>query len=137
MPIVTNRFSFHDTPKSLIKNSHKTRLRRDNAEKIAEALIAQLPEPEKPNYDKHDYGTEQAIRVPAAVLVWDDGLDWNLDGTPYQDDYPGEHPHSYHRSLKDAEMEAGWLEHTGTDPRRIRVVENYWVPFWDAHRIPS
>lgn len=137
MPIVKNRHSYSDTPKSLIKASNAVRLRRDNADKIAEALIAELPEPEPFDYEKHFYGAEQDILVPFAVFVWDDGLDYNMDGTPYQDDCPGDIPHTYHRSLKAAEMEAGWLEHTGTDPRRISIVQNYWVPFWETHRIPS
>lgn len=136
MPTVTNRHSYSNTRKSLIKNSHKVRLRRDNTRKIEEG-IESLVEPET-HHDEIDafLNTPEFTLVPAAVLVWDDGLDYNLDGTSYQDDCPGDYPHSYHRSLKDAELEAAWLEYTGCDPRNIRIAQHFWVPDWDARRIP-
>ena len=60
-----------------------------------------------------------------------------MDGTSYQDDCPGDHPHSYHLTRKDAEIMAAILEDGGCEANRITIVEGFWVPFWDAHRIPK
>ena len=55
------------------------------------------------------------------VGVWDDGLDYDLDGNAYFDDYPDEHPHSYHATQRGAEVQAAYLEHWGIEAHRIRV----------------
>jgi hypothetical protein len=71
----------------------------------------------------------EAVLVPYAVLVHDDGLDYDMDGNAYFDDYPGDHYVSGHRTRKGAEAEAQRLEEAGIEKDRIQVVERY-----DAHR---
>jgi hypothetical protein len=61
------------------------------------------------------------MTVPFAVLLWDDGLDYDADGNSYFDDYPGDFMHSAHRTLEGAQKEAAWLEHLGVNPVKIRI----------------
>lgn len=65
------------------------------------------------------------VLIPYAVLVYNDGLDYDEDGNSYFDDYPSDDYASGHRSLKGAEAEAAWLEHAGIEARRISIVEDY------------
>lgn len=135
---VAIRFSYTDTPKAIRKHASKKVRRRENTARIAEALLASVEEP-TPTAQNHYYPALDGapVKVAAAILVWDDGLDYNMDGTSYQDDYPGDHPHSYHHTRKDAEWMAAILEDGGCEPNRITIVENFWVPFWDVGRIPA
>jgi hypothetical protein len=55
------------------------------------------------------------------VFVWDDGLDYDMDGNAYFDDYPGDHCASHHRTEKGAQAEAAWLEHHGISADRISI----------------
>jgi hypothetical protein len=76
------------------------------------------------------------VFVPVAVLVYDDGLDYDLDGNAYFDDYPSDVPHSYHHTLYGAQAEAAWLEHHGVKPNRISIVEGYLTYKWDTQYKP-
>ena len=69
-----------------------------------------------------------------AVLVWDDGLDYDPDGTPHRDDAPGYWPHSYHQTIRGAEVTQCHLEAAGVAPGRVLIVDGYAVPEWDADR---
>lgn len=70
------------------------------------------------------------------VQIWDDGLDYDMDGNSYWDDYPGEHPFSYHDSEKGAEVEAAWLIAAGLEPDRLRI-EYGWTEEWCNKPIQS
>ena len=76
------------------------------------------------------------ILVPFVVCVWDDGLDYDMDGNAYFDDYPGDQPVSFHASREGAEREAAWLEHRGTASRRISIMEDYLACRWDLEYKP-
>jgi hypothetical protein len=131
---ISKRYS--DTPKAIIKHANAKALRRQNRLEIE---LAFAPEPEEPLPDdtyEFDLEFPRETYVAAAVLVWDDGLDYDVDGNAYVDDCPGYHPHSYHHSLKDAESEIAWLIHRGLDSGRITLIEGYPVSDWDTHRIP-
>jgi len=83
----------------------------------------------------HDDRFDEVI-APVAVLVYDDGLDYDLDGNAYFDDYPSDVPHSYHNTLYGAQAEAAWLEHHGVKPNRISIVEGYPTYRWDLQYKP-
>ncbi len=119
--------------KPIRKHASKKARRRHDIEETVDSLLASIDEPETPDYPE-DPLDQQA---PFCVMVWDDGLDYNEDGTSYQDDCPGDWPHSYHLTRKDAETAVAYLEHSGCEPHRITIVENFWVPHWDAKRIPE
>ncbi len=130
---VATRFTYSDTPKATIKHASRKARRRQDIEEVRDSLLASIdevtftpaiPKPVTPP------------RVAATVFVWDDGLDYNIDGTSYQDSPPGDFPHSYHHSRKDAEVMAAYLENSGCEPWRITIVEDYLPPEWDAGRIP-
>lgn len=135
MPAISNRF----TTKQAKKHATTKALRRENHAEIATQLA---PEPEPDYSDDYEYcwafeAFVETTVVAGAVLVYDDGLDYDVDGNAYFDDYPSWFPHSYHHSVKEAEAEAAWLEHrAGVKPDRIRVVENYRVDEWDMNMIP-
>ena len=76
------------------------------------------------------------VTVPFAVTVYDDGLDYDMDGNAYFDDYPGDHAVSFHRSRVGAEREAAWLEHAGVETRRINIVEDYRTFQWELQYHP-
>lgn len=63
------------------------------------------------------------------VYVYDDGLDYDLDGNAYWDSPPEDVPVSYHLTQKGAEQEAAYMEHAGTQGRRIHVSEG-WQERW-------
>lgn len=134
---VAIRFSYTDTPKAIRKHASKKVRRRENTARIAEALLASVEEPTPTAQDHYYPALDGApVKVAAAILIWDDGLDYNMDGTAYQDDAPGDYPHSYHHSRRDAEIMAAYLEDGGCDPKRISIVEGFWVCPWDTDRIP-
>lgn len=135
MSRVANRHRYSDTPKTLVKHSHRKNLRRQDRREVVDSLTDTLVETPVPAPALLE--TPEYVRVPFVLLAWDSGLDWNLDGTSYQDDAPGDFPHSYHLTREDAEREQAWLEHCGSDPHDLRVASGFWVPFWDAHRIPG
>lgn len=139
MAAMITRISYDDAPKQVIKHAANKARRREDRDTIQGNDDNQTPLPETyfPCY-QHFPEHKEYIKVPFALLIWDDGLDYNMDGTSYQDDCPGDHPHSYHLTRESAEMEQDWLEHTnpGRDPRDFTIVADFWVPFWDAHRIP-
>lgn len=76
------------------------------------------------------------VLIPFAVLVYDDGLDYDLDGNAYFDDYPGDHYASGHRSRKGAEVEAAYLEAAGIESHRISIVENYYAARYELDYHP-
>lgn len=76
------------------------------------------------------------VNVPFAVMVWDDGFDYDMDGNAYFDDYPGEHLASSHLTRKGAEMAAAYLEDAGIEASRIRIVENYDTHAWEMEYHP-
>ncbi len=134
---VASRTGYSDAPKSARKHSHKKALRRHNRnEIIASATGFDCPQEEPtPSYD--DLYCTVGFYVDFAVFKWDDGLDYNEDGTAYQDDAPGEHPHSYHHERADADAMVTRLLLAGVNPSRLRVAEDVWVPEWEACRIPN
>ena len=75
--------------------------------------------------------------APYAVLVWESGLDYDEDGTPYFDDYPEDYPSSFHLSRKKAEVEASYLIAAGIAEDRITIAEGYDVVPWRKHEIPQ
>lgn len=77
------------------------------------------------SYDQKTFGYTQ---VPFAVMVWDDGLDYDMEGNAYFDDCPGDRPHGFYRTQKAAEYEAARLEMLGIDGNRITIVRDYWTP---------
>lgn len=70
------------------------------------------------------------------VQVWDDGLDYDMDGNSYFDDYPGEMPHSYHDSEEGAWLAVEKLLALGVEERRLRV-EYGWTEEWCGKPIES
>ncbi len=80
--------------------------------------LTPLPEKQaEPRYPWEDYQPFECW----LVFVWEDGLDYNEDGTPYQDDAPGDFCASHHRTRKGAEAEAAWMEHHGISADRISI----------------
>ena len=65
----------------------------------------------------------ELVLIPFAVLIHDDGLDYDDDG--YFHDYPSDNLVSSHRTRRGAEIEAAHFEHTGTEQWRISIIENY------------
>jgi hypothetical protein len=126
---VATRFRYKGT---ILKHAAAKARRRQSIKEIRDSLLASIDTPT--SQDHYLDGVPQ--KVAAAVLIWDDGLDYDMDGTSYQDDAPGDHPHSYHHTRKDAEIMAMILEDSGCDPARITIVEGFWVAPWDIHRIP-
>lgn len=135
---VATRFSYSDTPKAILKYAAAKVRRRQDIEEVRDSLLASIEPPEltSRNHYYPDFDSPPQ-KVAAVVFIWDDGLDYNMDGTSYQDDIPGDYPHSYHHSRKDAEITAAYLENSGCDPNRITIIEDYWVPNWDTKRIPE
>jgi hypothetical protein len=134
---VATRFRYSGTPKGILKHAAAKARRRQSIKEIRDSLFASIEEPTPTSQDHYYPALDGAPRkVAAAVLIWDDGLDYNMDGTAYQDDAPGDHPHSYHHTRKDAEIMAMILEDGGCDPARITIVEGFWVAPWDTDRIP-
>jgi hypothetical protein len=85
------------------------------------------------NYDAY---AEELTFAPFAVFIYDDGMDYNEDGTAYMDDYPGDWLHSCFNSRRGAEMEACWLERHGVASNRITIVEGHWLADWEAKSHP-
>jgi hypothetical protein len=79
------------------------------------------------------YGEPVACWV---VYIWDDGMDYDLDGTAYRDDAPGDWPHSYHATEKGAQQEAAYLEHYGCNPRNITVAWGWTEPYLEKPILP-
>lgn len=130
--LTSKRYS--DNLKSIIKHAVKKTLRRTDRREI----LAQVTDTLKPTAPRlTTYVPYNAPKRVIAVLVWDNGLDYNLDGTAYQDDAPGDYPHSYHLTRKDAEVMAAYLENGGCEANRITIVEGFHVPEWDENRIPQ
>lgn len=93
------------------------------------AYLDLTPPPAKqaePRYPWEDYEPFQCY----LVLVWDDGLDYDADGNAYQDDAPGYHCASHHRTQKGAEAEAAWMEHHGIKASRI-AIQYGWTSEYD------
>ena len=134
---VNPRFTHLDTPNDAIKHFTTKARRRQNVEEVRDSLLASVEESAPVNRSENHSDIDGAPqRVAAAVLIWDDGLDYNMDGTSYQDDAPGDFPHSYHHSLKEAQIAVAYLENGGCDPERITIVEDFLVSPWDVARIP-
>jgi hypothetical protein len=79
---------------------------------------------------------EATVLVPFIVFMWNDGLDYNEDGTSYQDDAPGDYPHSHHKTRKDAEIAVAYLENAGVNPNNLRISEDVLVPAWSVEHDP-
>lgn len=86
----------------------------------------------EPHYDD---GCDYFI-VPFVVTIHNDGLDYDEDGNAYFDDYPADLPASFHRTRKGAEAEAAWLEHSGVEPWRIRIEEDFAAQKWELQYHP-
>jgi hypothetical protein len=72
------------------------------------------------------------LEVPYCVSLWHDGLDYDEEGNAYQDEYPEFIPHTYHRTLKDAETEAAWLIERGVASDRVDIgKDGYWIDEWE------
>jgi hypothetical protein len=76
------------------------------------------------------------VCVPFAVLVYNDGLDYDEDGNAYFDDYPSDDLATAHRTREGAERSAAWMEHHGIKAQRISIVENYWTYKWEMEYHP-
>jgi hypothetical protein len=76
------------------------------------------------------------VLVPFAVLVYNDGLDYDMDGNAYFDDYPSDDLATAHRTREGAERSAAWMEHHGIKANRITIVENYWTHKWEMEYHP-
>jgi len=76
------------------------------------------------------------VCVPFAVLIHDDGMDYNEDGTSYMDDYPSDWLHSAFNNRKAAETEICWLEKHGVETNRITIAERYWVQGYELKSHP-
>ena len=70
------------------------------------------------------------VVIPFAVLVWDEGLDYDDEGNAYFDDYPSWFVGSAHHTRKGAEVEAAYHEHH-FPKQRVMVVEDHWVEQWE------
>lgn len=120
-----------------LKNGHKKALRR-----LDRLAVIGLDDPdllplEVSEWYPDAYGPEEEDGIaPFALLVWDNGLDYNMDGSSYQDSPPDYFQHSYHLTRKDAEVAAAYLE--DRDPTLdFMIQKDVHVPFWDKHRIPA
>ena len=78
----------------------------------------------------------EEIRVPFAVIVYCDGLDYDEDGNAYFDDWPSNQVHSCHTTQRGAEMEAAWLIHHGTPSSYVSVDQDVWVERWELKYHP-
>lgn len=123
-----------DTPKEWIKKANKKALRKQSRFLLAGKDDNQIQF--KNDTVIVEVEVEEVVKAPFAVLIWDDGLDYNMDGTSYQDDAPGSIPHSYHFDRKAAEAEVAWLEHRGCDPSNIQIVTGLVVPPWHRKLMP-
>jgi len=136
MVAIANRRRFS---KTTIKNAHKTALRRASKQEIN---IWLQPEPEaapdrKPaRLRPYELTAHDDVLIPFVVFMWNDGLDYDDDGTPYMDDAPGDVVHSHHLTRKEAEIAAAHLEDAGCNPRDIRIAERLLVPAWSVAHDP-
>lgn len=136
------RFTYSDTPKSILKHNTNKNRRRQDADEVADSLLAGIddtPDIQLTSWERDCYGPLPQ-KVAAILYVWDSGLDWNDDGTPYQDDAPGYFPHSYHHSVEDAEAMAARL-FPGKEASEVgegdwHIARDAWVVGWDTDRIP-
>lgn len=101
----------------------------------ADAVARAEVERETENWLNRDDRFDSRV-IPFTVTVYDDGLDYDMDGNSYFDDYPSDVAHSHHRTRKGAEQEAAWLEHQGTPTWRIRIVEDYPTYAWELKYHP-
>lgn len=66
----------------------------------------------------------ETVIAPFVVYVYDDGLDYDLEGNPYWDSSPDYVLQSVHATLEDAQREAAYLEDRGTKASHITIGEN-------------
>lgn len=84
----------------------------------------------------HAYCREtETLVAPFVVLLWDDGLDYDLDGNAYPDSPPDYFVQSVHATRKAAEQEAAYLERAGV--RGIIIEEGYPVYRYQADHLPG
>ena len=76
------------------------------------------------------------VLVPFAVLVHNDGLDYDDEGNSYFDDYPSDDLATAHRTREGAERSAAWMEYHGVKPNRISIRENCWYHKWEMKYHP-
>lgn len=82
-------------------------------------------------YDDDEY---DGFYVPFAVTVYSDGMDYDIDGNAYFDDYPSWFAVSYHRTRKSAEVAAAY--HMDMCPNQpVEIVENYWIDGYEARYV--
>ena len=140
----------HFMAKVDVKLASKKVLRRESQDEINDSATA-FVEPREyntrrgignlPHRGRH-YDDRPAPVYAFAVLVWCDGLDYDMDGKAYFDDYPDYHPASYHRTRKGAETAVAYMEHghamrTRGDGRQLSVIiaDDYEIPEWDVDRL--
>jgi hypothetical protein len=72
--------------------------------------------------------------VPFAVLMWDDGLDYDEEGNSYFDSPPEWYVHSFHKTQVEAEIEMAWMEWWDFNPNKMMLEENHLVEPWEMDR---
>ncbi len=122
--------------KAIIKHANRKALRRQNREAVLE--LDDQPVVERPARREWKPEDIKYVLIPFVVMMWDDGLDYDMEGNSYFDDYPDYHEHSYHHTRKDAEVEVAYIEQMWEDlkilhPKSDIVIrENCWVPDYDS-----
>lgn len=96
------------------------------------------------NYGDDTYGEgfvdgqdneRRPIRIPFAVMAYDEGVYYDDDGTPHYEDLPTWFITSAHMTRKGAEIEAAYHEDY-YKTQAVKIVENQWVEEWELCHHP-